>query len=178
MLTNKQLLLLLPCLRGSLKPFRSQNCPSCPDHLHSHKRRAAFVPVAVPKRTFYSAAPSQWPSCDKRGLMDETEGMKKACCWLHCSTLWPFSNPRRDKMWRNYRDVRYNSWTLQCNNLMPHSGAWFLFPTESEMCVPACEQDLKETLMQHPVGLLLPCCCLAGLSGEFLKSGTTCTLRL
>lgn len=58
---------------------------------------------------------------------------------------------------------------------MPHSGVCFLFPTESEMCVPVCEQDIKETLM-HAVGLLVPCCCLAGLSGEFLKSGTMCTL--
>lgn len=74
-------------------------------------------------------------------------------------------------MWRNYRDIRYNSWTLQCNNLMPHSGARFLFPTESELCVPVCvcvcvSRNIKETLM-HAAGLVAPCCCLAGLSGEF-----------
>ncbi len=32
-----------------------------------------------------------------------------------------------------------NSWTLQCNNLIPHSGVSFLFPIELELCVAACE---------------------------------------
>ena len=63
------------CRRRACGPlFGSQNCPSCRDHLHPQKRRAAFVPVATPERRFYSAAPSQWPLCDKGGLMDGTEG--------------------------------------------------------------------------------------------------------
>lgn len=64
---------------GQFKSLRSPNCPSCLAHLHS-KRAArggewAFVLVAMSKSQFYSAAMSQWPSCDKCSLMDETDGV-------------------------------------------------------------------------------------------------------
>lgn len=60
---------------------------------------------------------------------------------------------------------------------MPHSGVSFLFPTESEMCVPVCEQDIKavplHAMLVHLVVALL------GSVGNIFKpeilTGTLCS---
>lgn len=113
--------------------------------------------MAMSESLFYNTGLLQWPSCDKCGLMDKTDSMQKPAANFSASL---FNHSRRQDGTRwviitvtvsffRMKSSAYR-WSLQCNQLIPHSGVSSSSYSVRNVCdvgVGGTEGDTEQRLM-------------------------------
>lgn len=144
---------------GQFKSLRSLNCPSCLDHLHSkraaaeesgfctggHVKKPILQHRADSIALMWQMQPNGW----------DRQHEKPASNWS--ASLFNHSNPRQDKMGRNYHDTQFHWDEQQHQQLdftMQQSDSSFrsLFPVSywvRNVCVSVSKGGGREILKRH-----------------------------